>query len=216
MVNQDVVSETVPSTVPEEVTPPRKVLKAGASAVLAYRKKVQDAQELADQQQRERDEAEAAATKRGIRSAKAYAQAKGEDVVEEADGRVVIARDGLDWLYRKGKLIRPHYEAGLRFRSDFKLANGSGMVSCLALETGGSYGPKSGATDNQIAALGRVSAALASLVSPLLKPYVVYVAGMGEMLAGDRFGGSRQKAEAHLHPCVIALDALARHYGMIR
>lgn len=218
MAEQAVEIETVPQTVPDEVKPPRKVLRAGEAAVEAYRQKVREAQAVAEQQQREREEAEAAATKRGLGEAKARAEAKGEEVAEEADGRVVVGRDGLDWLYRKGKLIRPHYEAGLRFRSDFELANGSGMVSCLVLETGGSFGPKAGATDRQIRAHAAVKEALSveALGSPLLRPYIVYVAGMGEMLSGSRFGGSRQKADAHLHPCVIALDALARHYGMIR
>lgn len=216
MADQVVDIETVPSTVPTEVNPPKKVLKAGPLAVAAYRKKVEEAQALAEQQQREREEAEAQATKRGLDQVKAVAKAKGEAVAEETDGRVVIARDGLDWLYRKGKLIRPHYEAGIRFRKDYELALGSGMVSCLSLESGGSYGPKAGASDQQIRAAERIDKAMVALGSPLLRPYVIYVAGMGEMLSGDRFGGSRQKAEAHLHPCVIALDFLARHYGMIR
>jgi hypothetical protein len=218
MADQVVEVETVPQTVPVEVRPPRKVLKAGPLAVEAYREKVRQAQAVAEQQHREREEAEAQATKRGLGEAKARAEAKGQEVVEEADGRLVVGRDGLEWLNRKGKLIRPHYEAGLRFRADFELANGSAMVSCLALESGGSYGPKAGATDRQIRAHAAVQAALSvdALGSPLLRPYIVYVAGLGEMLSGERFGGSRQKAEAHLHPCIIALDALARHYQMIR
>lgn len=198
--------------------PPRKVLRAGQEAIDAYKAKVRQAQAVADEQRREREEAEAAATKRGVSEAKALAKARGEQVAEKEGGPVMIGRDGLEWLYRKGKLIRPHYEAGLRFRGDFELANGSGMVSCLTLESGGSFGPKAGATDRQIRARAAVEDALSieALGSPLLRPYILYVAGMGEMLSGNRFGGSRQKAEAHLHPCVIALDALARHYGMIR
>lgn len=215
MSGQSLEVETVPQTVPEEVMPPRRVLKGGPLAVAAYREKIRQAQDLADQQQRERDDAEADATKRGLRETKARAKAKGEEIEEDEAGRVVIGRDGLEWLYRKGKLIRPHYEAGLRFRAAFELSNGSAMVSCLAMEGGGSAGRRDYVTDRQIMAHGAVERALASLVSPLLRPYIVYVAGMGEMLSGDRFGGSRQKAEAHLHPCVIALDALARHYGMI-
>lgn len=200
-----------------EVNPPGKILKAGPVAVAAYRQKVREAGEVAQQQQREREDAEAVATRRGIRAAKASAKARGEEVEEDRDGSVVIGRDGLLWLSRKGKLHPAHLRAGLKFREDFELC-GSSMVSSLGMAGfgGTGFGPKLGATDAHLEARSSVEAALAALGTPLLHPYVILVAGLGEMLSGPRFGGSRQKAEAHLHPCIIALDALARHYGMIR
>lgn len=200
-----------------EVNPPRKVLQAGPAAVAAYRDKVREADTIARQQQAERDEAEAEATRRGIKATKVAAKARGELVEEERGGPVVVGRDGLLWLARKDKLHPAHLRAGLKFRDDWSRASSS-LPSSLNMDAigGGGFGPKGGVTDSQLRAREAVVEALKALGTPLLHPYVLLVAAEGEMLSGPRFGGSRQKAEAHLHPCIIALDALARHYGMIR
>ena len=60
---------------------------------------------------------------------------RGQEVEVAATGRLtVISRDGLVWAVRKGVLGALHYEAGLRFRGDYELANGTGVASCLGGE----------------------------------------------------------------------------------
>lgn len=200
-----------------EVTAPRRVIQAGPAAVAAYQARVREADAVARQQQREREAREAEVTRRGIKAATATAKAKGEKVEEVAGGPVVVGRDGLLWLERKGKLHPAHLRAGLKFRQDWSRACSS-LPSSLNMDAigGGGFGPKAGVTDSQIRAREAVVEALKALGTPLLHPYVLLVAAEGEMLSGPKFGGTWQKAEHHLHPCIIAFDMLARHYGMIR
>lgn len=143
---------------------------------------------------------------------------RGEEVAPRQPGErvVVLSRDGLEWMKRKGDLGESHYRAGLRFRGDYELANGTGVKSCLASEgqVGGTFGPRNGATQAQILARGAVEAALRALGTPLLRPYVVGVAGEGRTLA-EASGCEVKRADDHKLPCRIAFDLLARHYGMI-
>lgn len=215
MVNQETEIQTVPATLPEVVTPPRKVLKAGPVAVEVWNKMRQEAIAAAEQREREQEAAEAVAAERAIEQAAQVAQRRGEEAERIGErGALHISRDGLAWLARKGKLHPAHERAGLKFRDDFEVASSAGLVSALELQGGRSSGPKQGATDAQLQARDRVLRALASLGTDMLRPYVVEVAGKGEMLSV--FVKDAKRAEAHVLPCAIALDMLARHYGMIR
>lgn len=187
-------------------------------AVASWRRMRDEAYAEAQVVQREAEEREAKATEVGLIAAERAAKRKGEKVERDTPhGPVIVARDGLLWLERKGKLHPAHVRAGLRFRRDLERADSDGMISCLALESGGGgYGPKGGATVAMLKARDDVEAALASLTSPMLRPYVVLLAGRGEMLSGPAFVKDPRRADDHLLPCVIALDTLARHYGMIR
>lgn len=141
------------------------------------------------------------------------AKARGEQV-EESSGRVRIARDGLVWLRDKRQLPQRYFDAGVKFRTQYELANGSGTTSCLSGVRGGSS--DASPTDEMMTARNEAETALSALGSPLLHPYVVHVAGEGRMLSDEVFGSDPKRAEQHYIPCVIALDILARHYRMIR
>lgn len=142
------------------------------------------------------------------------AKARGEQV-DRKEGRVRIARDGLVWLRDKRNVPAKYYDAALKFREDYERANGTGVVSCLA-DQSGSGGGASGPNDAMLRARDDLKEALAALGSPLLHPYVINVAGEGRMLSDPVFGPDPKRAEQHYIPCVIALDILARHYRMIR
>lgn len=212
---QEIEIQTVPQTVPDTVKPPRKVLKAGPVAVEVWNKMRQEAIEEADRRAKEQEAAEAVAAERALEQAAKVAERRGEEAERVGErGPLHVARDGLAWLAKKGKLHPAHERAGLKFREDFEVATSSGLVSALELEGGRSSGPKQGATDAQLQARDRVLRALASLGTDMLRPYVVKVAGEGEMLTA--FVKDAKRADAHVLPCAIALDLLARHYGMIR
>lgn len=217
MENQANNSETIPSTVPAVSKPPRGVLKAGPVAVAEWLRLREEAIAEAEAMRQEAAEREAKATESGLIAAERAAKRQGVKVErDQPRGPIIAARDGLLWLVRKGKVLPVHERAGLRFRQDYERATSDGLGSSLGMQVGGGYGPKSGATEEQIRARQAVKEALASLSSPLLKPYIEEVAGKGEMLSGPAFGGDARRVSDHLLPCVIALDALARHYGMIR
>lgn len=210
-------TQTVPSSVPDGVQPPRRVLKAGAVAVESWNRMRAEAMAEAEAARAQAEAAEAEATERGLIAAERAAKRQGVKVErDEPRGPIIAARDGLLWLVRKGKLHPAHERAGLRFRQDYERAMSDGLGSSLGMEVGGGYGPKSGATAEQIRARCAVNEALASLGSPMLRPYVEQVAGRGEMLNSKVFCPDERRVGDHLLPCVIALDALARHYGMIR
>lgn len=217
MAKQGKKVQTIPSTVPDGVQPPRRVLKAGPVAVATWNRMRAEAIAEAAEARKAAEDAEAAATERGLISVERAAKRHGVKVERpEPRGPIIAARDGLLWLVRKGKVLPVHQVAGLRFRQDYERATSDGLGSSLGMEVGGGYGPKSGTTDEQIRARAAVKAALSSLGTPMLKPYIEEVAGKGEMLSGPVFGGDARRVGDHLLPCVIALDALARHYGMIR
>lgn len=199
------------------VSAPKKVLKAGAAAVSAWNRRVAEAEAVALQQQRERDAEERSSVQRGVADSVRQAAAHGAAVEATQGGAVLIARDGLVWLLRKAVLSPIHYDAGLRFRGDYELANGTGVLSSLGGEGSHSaFGPKSGPTDAMLHARGRVLDALKGLGSPLLSPYVKLVAGEGVMLSDPVFSKDPRRVADHHLPCVIAFDILARQYGMIR
>ena len=217
MAKQGKKVQTIPSMVPDGVLPPRRVLKAGDLAVTAWNRKRAEAQALADTIAAEVAKAEEVATAKGLLSAERAAKRQGVAIERDTPrGPIIAARDGLLWLSRKGKLHPAHERAGLRFRKDYERATSDGLGSSLGMETGGGYGPKSGTTSEQLRAREAVNAALASLSSPLLRPYIEQVAGRGEMLNSKAICADERRVGDHLLPCVIALDALARHYGMIR
>jgi hypothetical protein len=217
MAKQGKKTETVPTTVPDVAQPPRRILKAGVVAVAEWNRLRNEAIAEAEAMRQEAAEREAKATEYGLIAAERAAKRQGVKVErDEPRGPIIAARDGLLWLVRKGKVLPVHERAGLRFRQDYERATSDGLGSSLGMQAGGGYGPKSGATEEQIRARQAVKEALASLSSPMLRPYIEEVAGRGEMLSGPVFGGDARRVGDHLLPCVIALDALARHYGMIR
>jgi hypothetical protein len=217
MAKRDKRVETVPQTVPDTVQPPRRVIKAGAVAVASWNRMRDQAIAEAEQARREAEVAEAQATERGLIAVERAAKRQGVQVERDSPrGPIIASRDGLLWLVRKGKVLPVHERAGLRFRQDYERAASDGLGSSLGRDAGGGYGPKSGTTEEQLRARQAVKDALASLSSPMLKPYIEEVAGKGEMLSGPAFGGDARRVGDHLLPCVIALDALARHYGMLR
>jgi hypothetical protein len=137
---------------------------------------------------------------------------RGEDVTQDGE-RVRIARDGLAWLRDKRGLPGAYFFAGLRFRADYELANGTGVLSCLNDEKGGGFASGSGPSDAMLRAKDATQNALAALGTPLLHPYAIHVAGEGRMLTDPVFEGDQR---SHYVPAIVALDLLARHYGMIR
>jgi hypothetical protein len=200
----------------ELVAQSRRRISASAAAAEALQARLDAQARVAAQQAAER--AERVAVVRGVEETVALAAARGEEAQATPAGRVTLARDGLEWIRRKGWVAQPHYEAGLRFRGDYELANGTGVLSCLADvgAGGGAFGPKSGPTDAMLAARDRVAGALAALGTPELAPYVTRVAGEGVMLNDTQFVADPRRVSDHVLPCRIALDLLARHYGMIR
>lgn len=199
------------------VSAPRKVLRAGPAAVKAWDRQVAEAEAVALLQQRERDSEDRTQVQRGMADTVRQAAAQGVAVEPVQGGAVLIARDGLVWLLRKGVLAAIHYDAGLRFRGDYELANGTGVLSSLGGEGSHSaFGPKSGPTDAMLHARGRVLEALKGLGSPMLSPYVKLVAGEGVMLSDPVFSKDARRVSDHYLPCAIAFDILARQFGMIR
>jgi hypothetical protein len=167
----------------------------------------------------ELERAEMVERQRHLSQVEAREAGRGEEVERAATGPLrLISRDGLVWAVRKGVLGARHYEAGLQFRGDYELANGTGVKSCLAGEGAvmGGFGPKAGPSQAMIMARGKIEAALAGLGTPMLQPYVRWVAGEGEMLSGARFVADARRVSEVVLPCRIAFDMLARHYGMIR
>lgn len=157
-----------------------------------------------------------AETATSIAETATLARGRGEGVEKRASGGLDLTdRDGLMWLLRKRKILVAHYDAGIKFRDDYQLAAGPGMVSCLAERSGGG-GQGYGASAAMISARGRVKDALSSLGTPELKPYIERVAAEGQMLSEAFAAGDRFKVRDHLIPVRVALDLLARHYGMIR
>lgn len=198
---------------------PRKVLKAGPRAVDAWAQRIEESERLLEQQRQESERNAKVEGRRGLDQARAVAAAKGEEVTERQGGPIEVARDGLKWVRDKGTVAQPHYEAGLVFRADYELANGTGVRSCLADVGGagaGAFGPKAGPTAQMLAARDRVAKALKALGTPELHGYVTLVAGEGVMLSDPRFSRDPRHVSHHHLPIRIALDLLARHYGMIR
>lgn len=221
--------QTIPQTVPAAAQPSsRRVLKASPKARRHHAELVAEAvadieamgvgRKAAERVRRAKaaqDKAEAIEAERAIETAKAAAARQGVAVERDAGrGKVVTARDGLHWQLRKGKIMPFHAEAGLRFRADFELAQGGGLLSCLNVGNGGgSIG--GGPTDAMLRARDRTMSALDALGTPILKPYVIHVAGMGRTLSDPVFGKDPKRADDHALPLTVALDLLARHYGMV-
>lgn len=210
--------ETIPNP-STEGSKPSKVgrISANAAQVAALEARKAEARALAAAQLAER-RAEAVDNVRHLEAVAARELERGEAVEVGKPGErvVLLSRDGLEWMKRKGDLGETHYRAGLRFRADYELANGTGVPSCLAAEGmgGGAFGPRNGAAQAQIVARGAVEAALKALGTPMLVPYVVGVAGEGRTLA-EAAGVEVKRADEHKLPCRIAFDLLARHYGML-
>ncbi|MBS0363690.1 MAG: hypothetical protein JSR98_20130 [Proteobacteria bacterium] len=197
---------------------PRAVIKAGAAAVAHWERLNEQARRELEAEAAERARAEKLDSQRAVDQAVRVANDRGEDVVRRPSGAAEVARDGLKWLFDKGTLFKPHYEAGLRFRGDYELAMGTGVISALADPgaLGGSFGPKSGPTDRMLGGRDRMNAALKALGSPMLIAYVKEIAGEGRMLTDPVFVKRPDQAREHVLPARIAYDLLARHYGMIR
>jgi hypothetical protein len=172
------------------------------------------------------------ATKQARAETVQLATERGESVHQDGD-RVRIARDGLAWLRLKRGLPDRYFDAGLKFRGDYETANGTGVVCSLRDGSPTGFGPRSGPTDIMLEARSNLNAALKALGSPLLKPYAIHVAGEGRMLTDPIFctfevktdpddDSKREKrvdprrADHHYIAVTVALDILARHYGMIR
>lgn len=209
-------SKTVPTPFQENGTVARPKLKATAQSLAALERLKGEAREVESLQRQERQalgrEAEQHLTRLQV-----VAVERGEEVARDGAGPLhVFARDGLMWAMRKGHIGAAHYDAGLRFRADYELANGTGVKSCLAdLSSGATPGPKSGPTDAMLTARRNVKGALASLGTPLLTAYVQLLAGEGVTLSDPRFGDPKRVGD-HVLPCRVAFDLLARGYGMIR
>lgn len=191
-------------------------LTASAQAVAAMQAKAEERERVRAQQEAER--AATATVQRGVAETMRLASGRGEEVALTAAGRVAVARDGLKWIRDKGYVAQPHYDAGLRFRADYELANGTGVMSCLADPgQGGAFEPhKAGPTDRMLLARGKVRDAIAAMGTPELAPYLTRVAGEGVMLNDPLFVKDPRRVSDHVLPCRIAFDLLARHYGMIR
>lgn len=197
--------------------PPRKVIKAGHAAIAAWTGRVRKAQEQADAIAAETARNHRGEVVKGVAETVDLASARGEEAEVTKAGLITLERDGLMWLLKKRKILPAHYDAGLKFRGDFELANGTGVKSQLAELSGVHANPSSaGPTDAMLYARARMREALAALGTPRLHRYANGVAGEGRMLSDPVFTSDPTKAFAHLEPTIIALDLLARHYGMLK
>ena len=199
------------------VGPSRKVLKAGPAAVKAWNEMVAVAEREMLERAKVQDRAERHDIEDGLIAAERMAASRQEEPERTQAGPLhVFARDGLMWAMRKGHIGAVHYDAGLRFRAAYEMANGTGVKSCLADPGSPSApGPKSGPTDAMLKARADVKEALSSLGTPLLTAYVQLLAGEGVTLSDPRFGDPKRVGD-HVLPCRVAFDLLARGYGMIR
>ncbi len=175
---------------------------------------------IAERQEREHAAIERRSLRDGIDQAERIAAGQGEETKRTPEGGLeIVSRDGLKWLADRGRIRLAHAQAGLRFRRDYERANGTGVRSGLADMGAGaarSYGPGAGPTEAMLSARDAVRAALAAVHTPLLEKYVVLVAGEGRMLSDPAFtGGDSTRAREHHLACPVALDLLARHYGMV-
>lgn len=188
-------------------------------AATAAQRAALDDRKAAEAAIKDQQRAERLAADRRKGETRRLAEDRGEEVAELASGALhVVSRDGLLWMRDKRQILWSHWEAGMRFREDWAVAGRDGVGSCLGSGgmAPGAFGPKSGPSDQMLLARDKVKAAFAALRTPMLEVYVVGVAAEGRMLTDPLFGKDFRRSAEHLLPCRIAMDLLARHYGMIR
>lgn len=91
-----------------------------------------DARRLADQLRLAREKAEARALAEGIAETVALSEARGERFTAPArNGGVRRRKDGLDWLYDKGRISHRQKLAGEKYGDDWRRAEAHSPRSCI-------------------------------------------------------------------------------------